>query len=275
MFESDTRGQANIFSMNLDGTNWKQLTDFGADSPKLSPDGTRIAFTSEVNGNFDIYSMNTEGGELVQLTNSPGNDFDPDWSPDGSQIAFISRRDDGGVTNLYVMNADGSEQRALSDTPNLGERSPAWSPDADKIIFTQTIDGNGDGRLTGVWVDVKYLCVLYLSTTQVDCITAPSEGEHTDKAVWHPNSYTILYGSVKPGEYWKIWQMNIDGTEARPLITSANSDVPQAYSSDGSKILFRSWRHGHWEIFVANSDGSNHILLTDNQDNNSGAHWVE
>ena len=69
--------------------------------------------------------------------------------------------------------------------------------------------------------------------------------------------------------------MNIDGTDGRTLITSANSDLPEDISSDGSKILFRSWRHGHWEVFTANADGSNHILLTDNQDNNGGADWIE
>jgi TolB protein len=274
VFVSDVDGQNDIYSMNLDGADWKRLTHKGGYNPKHSPDGTRIVFNSEFSGNHEIYVMNADGSGLVQLTDDPAADYQPDWSPDGSQIVFISSRD--GTTNLYVMNADGSNQRTLVDTPDAGERTPAWSPDGDKILFTQVVDGSGDGKITNLWVDVRYLCVLYSETMSINCITEPSEHHHTSDPVWHPNSYTFLFGSLEKADpTWRIWEMNIDGTGARRLIASANSDVPEAFSSDGSKFLFRSWRHGHWEVFMANADGGNQALLTDNQDNNRSSDWIE
>jgi Tol biopolymer transport system component len=273
VFVSDTNGQNDIYSMNLDGSDWKRLTTTGGYHPRFSPDGQFIAYDSPMSGNSDIYVMESDGTGTRQLTTDPGPDVYPDWSPDGSQIVFVSNRGDWG--NLYAMNTDGSAQRTLIDTPGVSESEPVWSPDGDKILFTQGVDGNGDGKITGVWVDQTYVSVLYLETMSVNRITEASEYYHTCRAVWHPNSYAFLFGSLERGQYWRIQQMNTDGTENRKVIASANSDLPDVYSSDGTKFLFDSWRHGHWEVFVANADGSNQVLLTNNQDNNRGADWVE
>ena len=67
----------------------------------------RSPYVSHLDGNAEIYVINADGSGLTNLTNDPGNDYDPDWSPDGRQIAFSSTRD--GNYEIYVMNADGSE----------------------------------------------------------------------------------------------------------------------------------------------------------------------
>ena len=70
--------------------------------------------------------MNANGGNVIRLTNSEASDIDPAWSPDGTQIAFVSTRD--GDAEVYVMTADGAAQ--VNITNNVGEDwDPAWRPE--------------------------------------------------------------------------------------------------------------------------------------------------
>jgi Tol biopolymer transport system component len=93
----------------------------GGDRSSLSG---RIVFD-----NFDdVWSINADGTDLTRLTRSPEPEFDPTWSPDGTQIAFRFERN--GDSEIWLMNADGSQRRRL--TRGL---SPAWSPDGSKIVY--------------------------------------------------------------------------------------------------------------------------------------------
>ena len=169
----DTAGPgSNIAVINLDGTAFKQLThEASARSirPDWSPDGRKIAFARGPNGNEQIYVMNADGSNVVRLTDpdSGGNANAPDWSPDGRRIVFQSNRDSTDQTNqarnheIYVMNADGSDQRRLTTYP-LQDEDPDWSPDGLMIaferaskpgidqVFVMTADGGQPTPLTAL-----------------------------------------------------------------------------------------------------------------------------
>ncbi len=85
-----------------------RLTDNNADDrwPRVSPDGSQIAFFSKRDGNSEIYTMSVDGSRQTRLTDNPAADEGPTWSPDGSKIAFNSNRD--GDHEIFVMNRDGS-----------------------------------------------------------------------------------------------------------------------------------------------------------------------
>jgi dipeptidyl aminopeptidase/acylaminoacyl peptidase len=106
------------------------LTDRGEDhTPVFSPDGRYLAVAFDQNGAYDIFRLNSDGSGRLRLTNTPlwvavgpdkqkpWNNVAPAWSPDGSQIAFLTDRT--GRWEIWVMNADGSDQRPMfSDAMN-------------------------------------------------------------------------------------------------------------------------------------------------------------
>jgi Tol biopolymer transport system component len=114
-----------------------------------SPDGSTIVFSrapeAAPDGHVHLWRMNADGTDLEQLTEDEGDDFDAQWSPDGTQILFRrtpdGRRPGAGgiefyeVPAIFVMNADGSGLRRLSDDPNLVVLGARWSSDGAAILF--------------------------------------------------------------------------------------------------------------------------------------------
>jgi len=128
VFVSNRDGAFAIYTMNPDGSDVVRLVE--GDSPAWSPDGEKIAFRVGDEETAEIYIW--ERGHVTQLTSDKYYDAYPCWSPDGRQIVFTSKRE--GWYQLYVMNADGSEQRPLTSGPDRCIE-PAWSPDGRWIVF--------------------------------------------------------------------------------------------------------------------------------------------
>jgi len=129
--------------------------------PALSPDRTRIAFSSNRGsreGNYDLYLMDADGSNVRRFTTAPGADGHPAWTPDGTRLVFTSAR--SGVPQIYIMPADSAdaEPRALTSSPG-GNQAPVVSPDGRTIafvsirdgaprIYRMALDGSGQARAT-------------------------------------------------------------------------------------------------------------------------------
>jgi Tol biopolymer transport system component len=205
--------------------------------------------------------------------------------PSGSRIAFASDRDgENEVTEIYVMNADGSNVVRLTNHPATDTR-PAWSPDGSKIafvsnragnsgIFVMDTDGSNVAQLTNdlddspAWspdgsriaftrfVDPE---AIFIMNADGSSITRLTDELGYDPA-WSPDGSQIAFAG-----FGGTYVMNVDGSNIRLL---ASSGFTPAWSPDGSRIAFEGISSvGDPGLFVMNADGSNVIQLTSDRDN--------
>lgn len=145
---------SDVLIMDADGTNRRYLATAPAEerNPHLSPDGTMLVFDADTVVQPEnlpvIVALRLATGERVQLTEFGEADTDPSWSPDGTRIAFVSRRGPypGGWNpwGLWVMNADGSDLHVVVPGDSFYVTSyPRWSPDGTRLA----VDGSGTFRV--------------------------------------------------------------------------------------------------------------------------------
>ena len=118
VFTSERDGNRNIYQMNFNGSQLKQLTTsvFNDYEPSFSPDGEFIVFTSERDGNKEIYLIEMRTEKIRNLTNNIGDDWNPRFYPDGQKIVFQSNRDSNW--EIYMMNLSGRNQTNLTNHPS-------------------------------------------------------------------------------------------------------------------------------------------------------------
>lgn len=126
-YSSQVSGTYQIFSMNADGTDKKQLTSTPGNKlmPQLSPNMKQILYYGDQDGNMEIYVLDLASNQSRRLTNDPLLDIRPRWSPDGTLIVF-ERGNKRNNQQIYMMNADGSNQRQL--TKSGYNYAPSFAP---------------------------------------------------------------------------------------------------------------------------------------------------
>lgn len=139
--DSESVWQHEIWIMNSDGSEQTQIKDLKGSNPYFTPDG-RIVFSQEFEDKSNAISIaDVDGNNIIRLTNNKGaQEWHPDVSHDGKQIAFMSDRD--GNFEIYVMDIDGSNQKRLTYN-DVRDSMPSWSPDGSQLIFHSK---NGENR---------------------------------------------------------------------------------------------------------------------------------
>jgi TolB protein len=146
-------GPVQVWTMKQNGTDKQQVTHMSVTAifPDFSPDGSTIVFCAGPSTfTRDIYLVNSDGSDLTRLTSGVGNNVYPAFSPDGSKIVFTSNRT--GTSQVWLMNADGSNQRQLTFDPQPKDQVPDWSPDGSKIAYL--VDTHGIADMGNSWGDI-------------------------------------------------------------------------------------------------------------------------
>jgi serine/threonine protein kinase len=199
-------------------------------TPTALGSGTgQIAFASDRNGGIpQIWLKNTDGSDPIQITTLPEGACQPDWSPDGKRLVFISpctkNQESYPGSSMYIINADGTELKPLLSVPG-GDYDPVWSPNGYKIAFTSLRD---DGA--------PKVCVIDLRDNTVQVLAA--EGSKDMQPAWSPDGRRIVFVSNRNGPQ-QIWTMFADGsTETRFSISGSLKNSNPAWSPDGNVIIF-------------------------------------
>jgi TolB protein len=228
-----------------------------AEAAGSHPNG-RIAFTANIDpaGRWDLFTMRADGTGVRRIAKLPDPTWpfaQPDWSPNGHRIIFISPSPTLHHTQVYRVNADGTGLRQLTHSAGTDNDFASWSPDGSKILLSRVSD-----REHAIWV-------MNANGTGLRMLTSDRYDNAGPK--FTPDGKHIVYSSEKGGLVSAIWIMKADGTQKHrltpPALEAANPDV----APTGSRIVFIN-NAGHETsvkpsaIYTMRIDGSHIKRLT-------------
>lgn len=233
-------------------------------SPNWSPDSRTLVFEAAFSSFRDIYALDLAdrtAPKQRRLTDHPAGNYEPAFSPDGRQIAFVSSRD--GNAEVYVMRADGSEPQRVTHF-QLDDWGPVWSPDGGTLAFLSNRES----------VDRIFLCKpdgtelrrLTAETTEARKSFEPGEAE----PVFTPDGKGLVF-SVRTGpQQAALRRADLATGQVTPLTAGKSSDREPTFAPDGKLLVFASDRDGDPELYLMRPDGTGVTRLTERQ----GADWL-
>jgi Tol biopolymer transport system component/tRNA A-37 threonylcarbamoyl transferase component Bud32 len=237
-FDSNRRGNMDIWIMRTDGSELRQLTTHHAHdwTPRWSPDGQKILFHSLRSGNRDLFLIPVSGGAITQLTDHPAEDIAGDWSPNGQYIAFVSNR--SGNMDLWLMSSSGGAPQQLTSHMAL-DFLPEWAPDGEHIVFST----NRTGYYELFLLSVEHI----LESDEKSKPTQLTRGEWgtISACYWTMDGQTIYaYGLGKQyRQGLNLWAVSVTDGSAKPLLDLRDSvkETLNSITSDGERIYFPLW----------------------------------
>ena len=237
--------------------------DATADHP-FTGDDAWIAYNHAESGRWSVWLVHPDGSEDHQLESSVRGEYtEPDWSPDGAQLAFVSRE----RSYEYDMRTKKTAQLFDCERPCLGDTDPAYSPDGDSVAFTRFVGPLVDGVPSdcGIWIGDR-------TTGQVQQLTSKKHCDPYEISVrWSPDGKRLVYYrelTLPSGEVTTaVYTVAADGTGERRLTAPSLAATEPAYSPDGEWIVFYTHNvnleDGDSQLFRMRPDGSGIEQLTD------------
>ncbi len=228
--------------VDADGQNLQHLTQGNLDyNPSWSPDGTQIAFSR--NGNLWVMRISNDHqpvtSDLRQLTTDPKElVWGIAWSPDGTQIAFDSQMgnpkgtasyQDPTTTEIYLINADGSNLRKLTDNQTI-DAGPGWSPDGKQIVFFSNRDGDPNYTMKKAFAAKSdgafQIYTMTVDGQNVQRLTNTTANDM--QPTWSLDGKQIAFSSNRDGNY-EIYVMNAEGSNPTRLTETHTQDYQPAW----------------------------------------------
>lgn len=231
--------QKEVYLMDFDGYNEQRFSFHGsiALSPRWSPDGKWIAFTSYKGGSPKLYIKDLNARQETVVSQYRDLNISPSWSPDGSEIALTLSKD--GNPEVYIMDKQGKNLRRLTNDWGI-DVSPTWSPDGKMIAFVSNRSGS------------PQIYTMDRNGANIQRVTF--QGNYNSEPDWSPRGNKIVFSSRRDGAF-QIVIINPDGTGEIQLTWEGNNEAPK-WSRDGRHIVFASTRAGEKQIFSMLANGT-------------------
>ncbi|MDH3439955.1 MAG: CehA/McbA family metallohydrolase [Gammaproteobacteria bacterium] len=231
-----------------------QLTT-GPSSLTWSPDGRTLIYSMM----GSLWRQDLDSDTAVQLTDGPGYDYQPDWSPDGNQVAFVRYLNDAMELNVLDL-ASGTVTALTADgAVNL---EPRWSPDGAKLAFVSTRD-NGRFHLYVGDVTENVLKASQLLEERRSDVERYyySEYDHELSPSWSPDGSEILYVGNPEIPYGSgaVWRRPADGSGMPALVRKEETSwrARPDWSPDGKRIAYASYLGRQWhQLWVTTPEGA-------------------
>lgn len=262
-FVSTRSGHKEVWAMDYDGAGQEQLTHLNsiALSPRISPDGSLVAFSGLAGDSWQILLYSLDLGRMVSFPRFGGDNFSPAWSSDGSKIAWSSSMRTGDP-DIYVADANGGGAKRLTAVKG-SDVSPVFNPKTSAQI---------------AWVSgrkgLPQIFVMDADGSNVQQVT--NEGYAVSPS-WSPNGLLLTfawirkYGPGAPGGR-DIYLMDVASKQFRQLTHDAGHNDFPSWSPDGRHIVFQSDRTGSDQIWTMLADGTHQQQLT-KDGRNSMPNW--
>jgi TolB protein len=251
-YVSTRSGHKEIWAMDYDGANQHPVTTLGTISlsPHISPDGSRLAFSSFNGSAWEIRMFSFDLNRMVSFPRYGRTNLSPAWSPDGSRLAFSSSR--SGTPEIYVVDQSGGNLHRLtnSGTTNV---SPTWNRKTGAEIAWVSRHG-----------DLPKIFTMSADGTNVQQLT---DQGYAVSPSWSPNGQFLVfswmrhYGPGAPGSQ-DIYLMDVTNKQWVQLTHDGGRNDFPCWSPDNRHVVFQSNRSGSLQIWSMLADGSNQKQLT-------------
>lgn len=260
-FVSDRTGHKEIWSMDYDGSNQKQITDYRSITafPVVSPDGTKLAFTTYLHGRPEIFVHSLASGRRLPFYNQAASmNAASDFTPDSQHLLLYSTAS-GGVSQIYECDADGGNFRRISSTRSI-EVEPKMNPKGTAYVFVSDRGG------------MPQLYMMNSDGLDASRLTT-GEGEAVNPS-WNPDGIHIAFAwtrGFEPGNY-NIFVMDVGTREFQQLTHGVGRNEDPNWAPDGVHLVYTSRRGRSFQIWTMLADGTNQRQLT-TQGNNITPVW--